>query len=91
MNNEDKVFIRFTDAPESYDYGNTSTVCHVGTMTSGINKGQPLRMVRIQTEHSLRFQELRYRSGFNLFCTLEELEEMHDLIGEIDMKIARDC
>lgn len=90
MSNDTSIHIRFTDAPESYDYGNTSTVCQVGTMSSGINKGQPLRKVAIRSAHSLAFQEPRYRSGLNLCCTLEELEGLHDLVGEIDMEKARE-
>lgn len=89
MTNEDKVFIRFTSAPECYDYSNTETVCVVGTMKSGINKGGPLRKVRILGEYSLRFQEPRYSSGLHLCMTLEQLEESHDLFADVDMDLAR--
>ena len=89
MANDDKVFIRFTSAPECYDYSNTETVCVVGHTTSGIGKGSPIRKVRITSEVSLRFQEPRYASGLHLCMTLEQLEDTHDLIGEVDLDLAR--
>lgn len=89
MSNDHTLHIRFTDAPESYDYGNTTTVCQVGTMAYGINKGNPLRKVTIRSDYSLSYQEGRYRSGLNLCVTLQELERMQDLVDEIDLEEAR--
>jgi hypothetical protein len=86
---KDEIHIRFTDAPESYDYSNTTTVATVGKMTSGINKGKDLRKVAIRSEYSLRFQEGRYCSGMNLCVDLKKLEEIHDLIGIVDLTAAR--
>lgn len=80
------TFIRFTSAPESYDYGNTETICVVGKMRNGRDD---LRKIRIFTENSLRFQEPRYYSGLHLCVDLAKLEEIHDMIGEIDMEKAR--
>lgn len=90
MNNkEEKVFIRFTDAPECYDYSNTETVEQIGTMTRGIGRGNPIRKIKITSENSLRFQEPRYHSGLHMCMTLEELEESHDLFGKVNLEAAR--
>lgn len=83
--NKEQIFIRFTSAPESYDYGNTETVATVGKMKNG----DQLRKVRIWSENSLYYQEPRYRSGLYLSVSLDKLEEIHDLVGEVDMVEAR--
>lgn len=88
MSTDETIHIRFTDAPESYDYGNTSTVCQVGIMPRGINKGNPLRKVAIRSAHSLSYQEPRYQSGLCLCLTLGELVMIQDFLGEIDMEKA---
>lgn len=86
---DNNIHIRFTDAPESYDYSNTSTVAVVGTVRSGMNKGGPLRKVAIRTDYSLAYQTGRYQSGCNMCLTLEQLEDCHDVIGNVDLALAR--
>lgn len=90
MSSDSTVHIRFTSAPESYDYCNTQTVCVVGKMKSGINKGGDLRKVAIRSGVSLAYQVPRYQSGLHLVTDLEGLEKIHDLVGEIDMNKARE-
>ena len=77
------VHIRFTDAPEAYDYGKTTTLEVVGVT----KRGREVRKVQIVSDHSLRFQELRYFSGLHFCITREDMAENHDLYGEIDPEL----
>lgn len=78
--NDTTVHIRFTDAPEAYDYGNTSTLSVVGVT----KRGREIRKIQIVSDHSLRFQEPRYYSGLHFCITHEDMAENHDLYGDVD-------
>ena len=83
MADNETTHIRFTDAPEAYDYGNTSTLSIVGVT----KRGREIRKVQIVSDHSLRFQEPRYGSGLHFCITREDMAKNHDLYGDVDTNL----
>ncbi len=72
----EEIFVRYTSAPEAYDYWNTSTVRVVGST----KKGEDIRKVEIRSRHSLCSQEPRYTSGLHFCLDEEDFNEIRDLL-----------
>jgi len=78
----DPKYIRYTDAPDRYDYAHTKTLEVIGT-SRGIGSG-PVRKIQIGPEQGasqerndflINYQCGRYRSGLYFALTQEQLDE----------------